>query len=119
MIVSIGSGKRGVGGGECGRLACVLNLGQYGRVGVIQSAVASTGISCGLVMALGVNAKFRNGWQRLQNGGTLVRRVRSRLGISVATKAARRGLADLLFPPSCAYCTAELEESTTAERGVW
>src|SRR5262245_32590911 len=70
-------------------------------------------------MTLGTNTKFRNGWQRLKNSGAMVDRVRSRLKFSAAARAMRRGLADLLFPPSCAYCAIELDGAATAGCGVW
>jgi ComF family protein len=38
--------------------------------------------------------------------------------LSKAAKAARRGLADLLFPPQCLNCAAELDEATSAHRTV-
>lgn len=69
-------------------------------------------------MAPRTHPTYRNGWQRLRNGGALVGRVRSQLNFSRAANVMRRGLADLLFPPSCANCAAELDEATAAERNV-
>ena len=42
----------------------------------------------------------------------------SRFNVSRAAKVAGRGLADLLFPPSCASCGAEIDESASADRDV-
>jgi ComF family protein len=70
-------------------------------------------------MALRANATFRKGCQRLRAGATLAGRVRLRFNFSRAVKVARRGIADLLFPPSCANCAAELDESASAGRDVW
>src|SRR5262245_25558012 len=69
-------------------------------------------------MALRTSATFRNGWQQLREGAQRIRRARPRLAFSNAAKMARRGLADLLFPPSCLYCTAELDEATSAHRNI-
>jgi ComF family protein len=44
---------------------------------------------------------------------------RLRFGLSNAGNAARRGLADLLFPPQCLNCAVELEEATSAHRNVY
>jgi predicted amidophosphoribosyltransferase len=69
-------------------------------------------------MALRANAIFRNGWQRLRAGASLARRVRSGFDVSRAAKVVGRGFGDLLFPPGCAYCAAELDESASAARDV-
>jgi predicted amidophosphoribosyltransferase len=67
-------------------------------------------------MKLRTTATFRNGWQRLRKGAALVGRVRPHFGFVRAAKIARRGIADLLFPPTCAHCAAELDEA--APRGL-
>jgi ComF family protein len=67
-------------------------------------------------MALRTTATFRKGWQRFRNGRALVDRVRSQLNFPKTTKALRRGLADLLFPPGCANCGVELDEDATSAR---
>jgi ComF family protein len=69
-------------------------------------------------MTLRMTATFRNGWQRLRESAKLTARIRSRVDVTGAAKVMRRGLADLLFPPSCANCAAELDETTGADREV-
>src|SRR4051812_33055528 len=69
-------------------------------------------------MTLRMTATFRNGWQRLRESARRTARVRSRFDVPGAAKVMRRGLADLLFPPSCVNCAAELDETTGADRGV-
>jgi predicted amidophosphoribosyltransferase len=44
--------------------------------------------------------------------------MRSRFDFVGVAKIARRGIADLLFPPSCASCAAELDETTGSDRDV-
>jgi ComF family protein len=68
-------------------------------------------------MAL-TKSTFRNGWQRLREGAGLVVRLPSRFHFSGAATVVGRGLADLLFPPSCACCAAELDESANAGHNV-
>jgi predicted amidophosphoribosyltransferase len=65
-----------------------------------------------------MTATFRNGWQRLRESAKLTTRMCPRFDVSGAAKAMRRGLADLLFPPSCANCAAELDEKTCADHDV-
>src|SRR6476469_4318572 len=69
-------------------------------------------------MTLRMTATFRNGWQRLRKSAKLTARMRSRVDVTGAATVMRRGLADLLFPPSCANCAAELDETTDADRDV-
>lgn len=69
-------------------------------------------------MALRTAATFRKGWERLREGAARAACVRSRFNISGAATVVGRGLADLLFPPSCASCAAELDESTGSGRDV-
>src|SRR5438270_9258929 len=69
-------------------------------------------------MALVTKTSLRNGWHRLREGATLVGRLRPRFDFLGAAKVARRGLADLLFPPSCLSCAAELDEGAWAGRDV-
>jgi predicted amidophosphoribosyltransferase len=69
-------------------------------------------------MTLRMAATFRNGWQRLRKCATLTARMRSHFDVPGAAKVMRRGLADLLFPPSCANCATELNETTGADRDV-
>jgi len=69
-------------------------------------------------MALVTKTSLRNGWQQLRRGGALVGRVRSHFDVIGTAKAAGRGLADLLFPPSCACCGVELDEPSVARPDV-
>src|SRR4051812_33135528 len=69
-------------------------------------------------MALRAKATFRKGWGRLRNGAAFAGKARSRFNFVGAAKIARRGIADLLFPPSCASCAAELHETTGSDRDV-
>jgi predicted amidophosphoribosyltransferase len=64
-------------------------------------------------MALKTTATFRNGWQRLRTCAARVGRVRPRFDLLRAAKTSRRGIADLLFPPSCVNCAAELDEAAS------
>jgi ComF family protein len=67
-------------------------------------------------MTLRARATFRRGWDRLKVGAARVGGLPSYTNISRAAKVAGGGLADLLFPPSCVSCNAELNESTEAGR---
>jgi ComF family protein len=67
-------------------------------------------------MTLRMTATFRNGWQRLRESAKRTARVRSRFDVPRAAKVMRRGLADLLFSPSCANCAAELDETAGVDR---
>src|SRR5262245_37199491 len=70
-------------------------------------------------MALRTSTTFRNGWQRLRDGARRMGNAQPSVGhLSNAAKAARRGLANLLFPPQCLNCTAELDEATSAHGSV-
>src|SRR5689334_4065385 len=69
-------------------------------------------------MAFATRSVFRRGWAQFRRGAGLAANLPANFAGSAAAKTARRGLADLLFPPSCASCAAELEESTRANRGV-
>src|SRR6476659_1702742 len=69
-------------------------------------------------MALRTTATFRRGWEWLKDGASRAGRVRPHISASAAAKVVGCGLADLLFPPSCASCAAELDESASADRGV-
>jgi ComF family protein len=70
-------------------------------------------------MALPAKATFLNGWQRLRAGARLAGQVQSQFNFSRAVRVARRGITDLLFPPSCANCAAELDQAASAGRDVW
>ena len=61
-----------------------------------------------------LTTKFRNGWQRLRERAVLVGRVGSQFPSSGAAMVMRRGVADLLFPPSCANCAVDLCEPARA-----
>lgn len=69
-------------------------------------------------MALDTKTTFRGGWRRLRKGAALAGRVCPRFNVTSVAKTARRGIADLLFPPSCAQCAAELDDSTEGDREV-
>src|SRR6187401_1385615 len=69
-------------------------------------------------MSLSGKAAFRKGWARFREGAALAGKVRPRLDFAGAAKIASRGIADLLFPPSCASCAAELDEATVSGRDV-
>jgi ComF family protein len=69
-------------------------------------------------MTLNTKATFRRGWRRLRESAALAGHIRPRFDVVGVAKAARRGVADLLFPPSCAQCAAELDDSAGADRGV-
>src|SRR3954471_13354671 len=69
-------------------------------------------------MTLNTKATVRRGWQRLWQGAALAGRVRPRLNVVGLAKTARGGIADLLFPPSCVQCAAELDDSAEADREV-
>jgi ComF family protein len=69
-------------------------------------------------MALVTKSSLRNGWHRLREGATLAGRIRPRFNFLGAANVVRRGLADLLFPPSCLSCAAELDERSPARRDV-
>ena len=69
-------------------------------------------------MTLNTKATFRRGWRRLREGAARAAHVRPRFDFVGAAKVARRGIADLLFPPSCARCATELDDSTEADRDV-
>ena len=69
-------------------------------------------------MTLNAKATFRRGWRRLREGAALAAHVRPRFNAVGAAKVARRGIADLLFPPSCTRCAAEFDESTDADHDV-
>ena len=64
-------------------------------------------------------ATIRNGWQRLRATAAIVGGPASRLQVPAAASALKRGLADLVFPPSCANCAIELADGATTYRDVW
>src|SRR3954467_4593590 len=68
-------------------------------------------------MTARVKSTFRRPFEWLRERAARIGSVRPRFDILSAAKVARGGIADLLFPPSCASCGAELEESTVAGRG--
>src|SRR6185369_17084791 len=69
-------------------------------------------------MALITKSSLRNGWHRLRESATLAGRLRPRFDFLGAATAMRRGYADLLFPPNCLSCAAELAEEVRAQRDV-
>lgn len=82
---------------------------------MLQLAAASKRNS---VFCMGLLAKtsFRNGWQRLKGGATLAQNWGSSGKLRRAARSVRRGLSDLLFPPGCASCGAELESPESQQR---
>src|SRR5215203_1370119 len=69
-------------------------------------------------MTLRASATFRKGWDRLAEGAALAGRLRSHFNFSRMRTVVGAGLANLLFPPSCASCAAELDEANGAGRDV-
>ena len=64
-----------------------------------------------------MNDVIRNGWHRLKGGAALAVRLPARVDVSGAARFMRRGVADLVFPPSCVSCEAELDaEAAPAQR---
>lgn len=61
---------------------------------------------------------IQTGWQRLKYGAAAMARLPFRLELPRATADLRRGVADLVFPPSCVCCEAELDEVSSAARSV-
>lgn len=61
---------------------------------------------------------FRKSWNQLRRGAISAARVPIGIARSATTQTVRRGLADLLFPPTCASCSVELEVPTRAGRAV-
>src|SRR5438309_642279 len=59
-------------------------------------------------MRLLTKKTFGGAWRRLKAGAASAKSLRSRLDVSGAARFMRRGLADLVFPPSCVSCHAEL-----------
>ncbi len=67
-------------------------------------------------MALRTTTTIRKSWERLRTGQLLAERLRC--GVSGTARSAGRGLSNLLFPPSCASCAAELDEAASTERDI-
>jgi ComF family protein len=61
-------------------------------------------------MTLLTKTTIRSAWQRLKAGATSAAERRPRIDVPGATRFMRRGLADLLFPPCCVSCRAEMDE---------
>ncbi len=64
-------------------------------------------------------ATNRTSWQRLQSVAAFVGGLPFRFHLPSAAKFMRRGIADLIFPPSCANCVAELDEAAGVHRDIW
>lgn len=65
-----------------------------------------------------VKTMLQTGWQRLRSGAAATARLPGRLELPRATAFLRRGIADLVFPPSCVCCDEELDEAASAARSV-
>jgi ComF family protein len=65
-----------------------------------------------------VKTKFLPSWQRLKSRVAATARLPSRIDLPGASAFMRRGLANLVFPPSCMCCDAELEDDFTAANCV-
>ncbi len=70
-------------------------------------------------MSQRTTATNRSSWQRLRSVAAFVGGLPSRSHLPSAAKFMRRGIADLIFPPSCANCAAELDEAAVAHPDVW
>jgi ComF family protein len=86
---------------------------------VIRKQLVHFGCAPSIVhMTLLTKTTFRNGWNRLKLGATLLAQRRPHIDVMGVAKVARRGLSDLVFPPSCVGCHAELEEGAAQVPGV-
>src|SRR6185295_9315881 len=60
-------------------------------------------------MAARAKTMLAGGWRRLKNRAVHAAQLPKLVNVSQAAKSARRGLADLVFPPCCLSCLAELD----------
>src|SRR4051812_44012341 len=69
-------------------------------------------------MTLLTKTTFRNGWTRLRTGAFWLGRLPRSTKVSGTARFIGRGLVDLLYPPSCVSCAAELDERAVRSRDV-
>jgi ComF family protein len=65
-----------------------------------------------------MKAVVQNGWRRVRSGTQAVARLGRQVDVRRAGLLLQRGAANLVFPPSCVSCDAELDEECVAESGV-
>jgi predicted amidophosphoribosyltransferase len=61
-----------------------------------------------------MQAIFRIGWRRMRGAASATSHLAKRVHVSGAARFLGRGVANLVFPPCCVSCDAELDETTMA-----
>src|SRR5437667_12879299 len=69
-------------------------------------------------MALVAKTVVQKSWLGMKAGLSRARRLRTSTQVSRAARFVRGGLADLLYPPSCVSCAAELDEHVASKTDV-
>src|SRR3954449_13428275 len=69
-------------------------------------------------MALLTKELFREGWVRMRAGLSGARPVKAGVRVQRAARFVGGGIADLLYPPSCVSCAAELHERVSSGMDV-